>query len=720
MVVTRARPDAALRTITSLLACRPSPAEVIVVETGPRTVAVAHAAGRQSGANVPIRCIDAPAAGIASGRNAGLRLASSEVVAFTDDDVEVDEAWIGSISEAFASEIDVGCVTGLVLPAGAPGQFKPGPPRRVHRLSRPSSPLFPFAAREFGSGANTALRVELARSLQGFDEILGAGTPARGGDDLDMYIRVLLAGYALIYEPAAIVRQRPSEGRGERQRRGFDERLGLAATLTKYLVSGYGSTLMRRAPTIARYVSSPDVRGGASSQAWIEQLGVLLGPLAYLRSQRRQRVAGQPLIKLSEIPYLPAWVGELDLANPSSVPAPGAEYKRAWLLVRRGATPVACAEITLGDGSISGPELRARALRVVNGAARTSIGRPPASEQLERPPTITVVVCTRDRAPSLRRTLESILALDYDHLERVVVVDNAPASTATSELVGDFADPRIDYVLEPVAGLSRARNRGVSRCSSEIVAFTDDDVVVDRGWLQGIARGFSRSPQVACVTGLILPASLDTVEQAYFEAKVKWSLKIEPRLFDLAQHRGARALFPYTAGDFGAGANFAVRTGEMARLGGFDEALGAGTASGGGEDLDFFLRVVLAGHALAYEPSAFVWHEHRREREALRRQMYAYRSSLVAYANKHVLTPPALRVIFATALGRRAVHSPQPLRPPAPMIPGLLGVQLAGAAAGTIAYARARARPRRRPPPIGVNRPELTQPTVRAELTHRA
>jgi GT2 family glycosyltransferase len=65
--------------------------------------------------------------------------------------------------------------------------------------------------------------------------------------------------------------------------------------------------------------------------------------------------------------------------------------------------------------------------------------------------------------------------------------------------------------------------------------------------------------------------------------------------------------------------------------------LGAGTPTNSGEDLDMFLRVLLAGRAIAYESSAVIWHVHRSDSEALGRQMYNYGLGLTAYLAKHML-----------------------------------------------------------------------------------
>ncbi len=100
----------------------------------------------------------------------------------------------------------------------------------------------------------------------------------------------------------------------------------------------------------------------------------------------------------------------------------------------------------------------------------------------------------------------------------VVVVDNAPSSEATREAVlAEYGgDSRVRYVREPRPGLSCARNRGLEEAAADIVAFTDDDVIVDRWWLDGIWRGFQAAPEVACVTGLIATAQIENSVAAVF------------------------------------------------------------------------------------------------------------------------------------------------------------------------------------------------------------
>src|SRR5687767_1821551 len=75
--------------------------------------------------------------------------------------------------------------------------------------------------------------------------------------------------------------------------------------------------------------------------------------------------------------------------------------------------------------------------------------------------------------------------------------------------------------------------------------------------------------------------------------------------------------FPFCVGAFGTGANFALDRRTALALGAFDPALGVGTRTGGGEDIDMFTRVIREGHSLVVQPSAIVWHRHRAEPEDL-------------------------------------------------------------------------------------------------------
>jgi GT2 family glycosyltransferase len=350
------------------------------------------------------------------------------------------------------------------------------------------------------------------------------------------------------------------------------------------------------------------------------------------------------------------WCGELALGGDALVQGvlPHAGQPRARLLARLHGDPVGYVELSTGGGRPDAAEVARLAVdryadRITAHLAAESASWTPGKAvppptgtcpgRVESDTLVTVVVCTRDRGEALRDCLERLAALTHPHLD-LVVVDNAPSDDTTRLVVEAVAarDPRFRHVLEPRPGLSRARNRGLAEARGTVIAYTDDDVAVDPGWVQGLLRGFARRADVGCVTGLVATAGIDTSEEAYFDARAaSWSTRCAPELYDLAGNAREDGLYPYSAGIFGTGANFAFNTALLRRLGGFDEALGAGTPTRGGEDLDVFVRVLRTGRALAYEPAAVVWHHHRADPAALLRQLYGYGTGLTAYLTKCLL-----------------------------------------------------------------------------------
>ncbi len=231
-------------------------------------------------------------------------------------------------------------------------------------------------------------------------------------------------------------------------------------------------------------------------------------------------------------------------------------------------------------------------------------------------PPISVVVCTRDRHDMLRQCLASLAQLDYPDFH-VVVVDNAPTDERTRLVVSEAG---FGYVCERTPGLDWARNAGIAAARHDIIAFTDDDVRVDAAWLRAIAAALA-DPAVAGVTGLVLPAELATPAQHWFEAYGHGMSKGDhPRLFhrdDMTPRQLIRAQ------DVGVGANMAFRRSALEAIGGFDTAMDVGTPAQGAGDLDIFHRLLMAGSAIRYEPSARVYHVHRRDAAGLRRQLQA-------------------------------------------------------------------------------------------------
>lgn len=731
-IATCANASAAISCVKAILASSVPPAEVVVVDNRPVASPV-KAALSEAFPNDSVRYVPEERPGLAFARNAGLEAMTAEIVAFTDDDVTVDREWIASIQSAFDADPHVACVTGLILPleleTEAQVDFErfaslgKGLTARTFSTADPPADmkLFPYAAGHFGSGANSAFRRRELTSLGGFDPLLGTGTRTRGGEDLDVLIRMLNAGHGLTYEPGAIVwHQHPSNASGV-DRRAVDYGIGLGAVIGKLMLDPADRVgVLKLVPHAIVYWWSPSSRKNATrgrGSRWRsfkskETIGVAIGPLFYLASrvdaaQRRALVRASrpanpvsmpsPRTAAADPDFQPIGVGQLELST-GAMPErllddDGTPFEAARLLVRAAGTPVGFVELQTPSGLVDSTDAIARARAEYGSQADAEINDP--AWTFATGPKVSVILCTRDRAQGARRTIESLRELAYDNIE-IIVVDNAPSDDATASMVAEVAEaePRVRYVCEPLPGLSRARNRGVADATGELIAFTDDDVLVDPLWIHGVLRGFNRRSDVACVTGLVASASLALPTEQYFDRRVWWASNLVHRLHTQERQEGDSALHPYAAGTFGTGANFACRLDILTQLGGFDQCLGAGSPTRGGEDLDIFVRLLRAGYALSYEPSALVWHEHRTDDRSLREQMFGYGMGLGAYVTKFasarasrgsVARRGVIGLIYAVRLtgrARRAASSTVP--------EGLAGAELRGFLAGPAAYRRAR------------------------------
>jgi glycosyltransferase involved in cell wall biosynthesis len=359
---------------------------------------------------------------------------------------------------------------------------------------------------------------------------------------------------------------------------------------------------------------------------------------------------------------LPAVVLDLDLAQPlPAVPATGADgrrIERAWALVRLFTEPLGTLLVPVPAAGLAPVEL-ARAIEseladelAQRGLAGVPVdGITPATEPaflarrravLADAPRITVVVCTRERPGALARCLDSLLAQEYPDF-RVLVVDNAPATDATAEVVRSAARRGpVDYLVERKAGLSFARNAAQAAAPGEILAWIDDDERADPHWLAEIARAFADHPEADVVSGVIVPAELETQAQLWFEQFGGHSKGrgFRPDKFSPATAHVQSPLYPLPP--FGTGANMTFRPGVIERAGGWDVALGAGTPAMGSEDTLAFTKVLVDGGTIVYQPTAVTHHYHRRDLAGLRKQMIGYGAGLTAAYTSLLLGRPAL------------------------------------------------------------------------------
>ncbi|EDX85742.1 glycosyl transferase, group 2 family protein [Synechococcus sp. PCC 7335] len=406
----------------------------------------------------------------------------------------------------------------------------------------------------------------------------------------------------------------------------------------------------------------------------------------------------------------PIKVVDIELSEPISTLTELAGYMGVQGLVRLYGVPLGYVRAPVTLGECSGATLSELILAQLGSAIITQLlknglASPKQLESLKLEelidlppveydgewPLVTIAVCTRDRPEDIRRCLDAISQLDYPQLD-VLVVDNAPQTEATKALIAaDY--PQVRYVQEPNPGLDWARNRAILEAKGEIIAYTDDDVVVDAGWVKAIAQVFENE-NVMAVTGLVVPYELETEAQVLFEAYGGFG-----KGFDYQEYwvpDGQPIPWWMTgAGQYGTGANMAYRRSIFKEIGGFDPALDVGTVTNGGGDLEMFFRVVESNNLLAYVPTAMVRHCHRRSYEKLKTQIASNGIGFYAYWACGMACYPESFFQFLTIglywfvswhLRRAWISFKHPTKVPAELV----WAELKGSFVGLFRYAKAR------------------------------
>lgn len=230
---------------------------------------------------------------------------------------------------------------------------------------------------------------------------------------------------------------------------------------------------------------------------------------------------------------------------------------------------------------------------------------------------LSVAICTRDRAGSLRGTLASLAGASVppDCRVELLVIDNG-STDGTSTVVADFQPPHLTVrsLLEPAPGVAHARNRALQEAAGEIVLFIDDDVRLPPGWLEGMCRPLLDGT-ADVVQGGVRPAP--HLERPWLKGALRtWLAAVEDPV-----HPPAGIV----------SANFAVRRRTADLAPGFDPRLGPG-AAGFFEDTVFGWQLLRAGATLAYRPEVAVEHHFNPARLRLGAYLQTARRMAVSHA----------------------------------------------------------------------------------------
>jgi GT2 family glycosyltransferase len=237
-------------------------------------------------------------------------------------------------------------------------------------------------------------------------------------------------------------------------------------------------------------------------------------------------------------------------------------------------------------------------------------------------PAITVVICSRNRPAFLREAIHSVLQ-GNDLPAELVVIDQSDVSSEDLAAIGCPAGCSVRYHWSQGRGVSEARNAALLLAQGKIVAFTDDDVVVDTNWLGALVKPLLAAGPHSITTGRVLPLA-----QATGGIGAPTLVLSETP----AVYQGWIARDVLQAG------NMAGYREDLLNVGGFDERLGPGTDFPAGEDNDLGLRLLAAGYLIRYEPGAVIYHRAWREPGEYLHLRWRYGIGQGAYYAKHLRT----------------------------------------------------------------------------------
>ena len=408
-------------------------------------------------------------------------------------------------------------------------------------------------------------------------------------------------------------------------------------TMLRWLLSAAMDCIrsMQNTWILERHRATVANRGKANGWSTGMSNETILKPAAEYALRSPVRVA---IVDIADLP------SNLDCMRQAEPP-----YTSAWILICRAGCPLGSIEIPLHGEVITAAELEHEVRRQL-GDLETRV----RNDAVPLARASVIVPSNFARPAQLQRCVERLIQLDYPDYE-VIVVDNRRGNVPQAEISG------VRVVREQRPGISAARNRGIAVATGEIVAFTDDDVVVDRRWLRALAERFARQPDVSAVTGLVMPLELETPAQVLFEQSGSGLDRgFVPLTFERAGRfrvlrkatwsgmENVRSI--YLTGEFGLGSNMAFRTSVLLSAGGFDEALGVGTPACGGEDLAMLIELLTAGHQLAYEPGAIIRHSHRATLAELERQIHGYGVGFTAMLTAVTLRDPRHAIGLAAVI----------------------------------------------------------------------
>ncbi len=588
---------------------------------------------------------------------------SGDVISFVDDRTVLDVGWAAATAKLFDRNPEVRIMTGLTLPIGQSSENQVpyenlyglacGFTRRWIQWTKPPT-WMELGVMQYGSPMNFAIHRHVVSSISEFS--WAALTQA------------LLQGELLVYEPRSIVRHRLPETLSQVEQatyagmRSFYTYLRTSWALSPHLRLQFLTLgLWKFTRVLGAWVKTyglPRRWFTAELKGIWDSFTIPLTPLE--RGDKKGNLgeswelettlkvplpkgdlggSGRPSRKVSQ-------VFTLELSQPiAPLYAPDAESVRIYIqwcdrllgyvTIHHAGQPIGIDRIAdaIIDQHLSTllaipfPDRPNVAWQASEQAIAQYFAPPTKPIQRVKPPaplpntvSVSIIVPTCDRPEDLRHCLEHLQQIKPNRPIEIIVADNRPHTGSAAKVLQDF--PGVKLIEEPRVGSSYARNAAIVASSGDIVVTVDDDVTVPSEWLEKLIVPFNR-PEVMSVCGGVLPLVLDTPAQAMFES-VKGGLcfGFETREADKAWldsfHHGVPPIW-----ELGVSANAAFRSTIFSNptIGLMEETLGAGTPAGGAEENHYAYKILRSGGTIVYDPSAYVWHHHRRTLLAFYKQV---------------------------------------------------------------------------------------------------
>jgi glycosyltransferase involved in cell wall biosynthesis len=229
----------------------------------------------------------------------------------------------------------------------------------------------------------------------------------------------------------------------------------------------------------------------------------------------------------------------------------------------------------------------------------------------------------------LRECLSGLVNQKASRQVEIVVIDNRPDGGRAAAVVAEFPD--VTFMSERRVGVSYARNAGIAVSHGEIIVIVDDDTVAPPEWLENLIAPFC-DPNIDAVAGNVYPVRVETECEQIYENHGGHGRGNKMWRADHAWFKSEK-LRSCKAGDVGVTANMAFRASLFAdpQIGTFDEHFGPGSPTGAADDTLLIYKILRARKTISYNPCAVLRHRHRAEMGPLRRQLFNYSKSFVAY-----------------------------------------------------------------------------------------